>query len=67
MMVLAISYRSRTVISSAVEIVDSPFAGFSGTVSDISEDGSEITVVVKTAQRDMPIKLEAKNVRRKAD
>lgn len=54
-------------VGDSVEIVDSPFAGFAGTVSDISEDGAEITVLVKTAQRDMPIKLEAKNVKRKVD
>ena len=68
----ALAVETRTTIQSisvgdSVEIVDSPFTGFSGMVSDISEDGSEITVVVKTAQRDMPIKLEAKNVRHKAD
>jgi len=54
-------------VGDRVEIVDSPFAGFTGVVSEISPDGAEITVLVKTAQRDMPIKLEAKNVKRKAD
>ena len=67
---LAVEVRSSVqniAVGDEVEIIESAFKGFSGAVSDISEDGSEITVIVKTAQRDMPIKLEARNVKKKVD
>ena len=49
-----------------VDIVDGIFAGYSGRLAEISPDGGEITVIVSTVGRDMPIKLDAKCVRRSA-
>ncbi len=51
-------------IGDEVEIVDGLFVGYSGTLSEISPDKSEVTVLVSTVGRDMPIKLDAKAVKR---
>ena len=50
-----------------VDIVDGIFAGYSGKLAEVSASGSEITVIVSTVGRDMPIKLDMKCVRRKAN
>jgi transcription antitermination factor NusG len=47
--------------------VDGVFADFSGKLTEISADGNEITVVVSSLGRDMPIKLDMKQIRKKAD
>lgn len=54
-------------VGDTVDIVDGMFAGFSGVISELSEDGSEATVVVSTVGRDMPVNVETKQIRRKAE
>lgn len=54
-------------VGDIVDIVDGMFAGFFGAIDEISEDGSEATVIVSTVGRDMPVKVEMKQIRRKAD
>ena len=49
-----------------VDIVEGIFTGYSGKLSEISPDGSEVTVVVSTVGRDMPINLDIKHIRRSA-
>ncbi len=51
-------------IGDTVDIVEGIFAGYSGKLSEMSPDGGEITVIVSTVGRDMPIKLDIKHVRR---
>ena len=53
-------------IGDEVDIVDGVMAGFSGVLSEISPEGSEVTVTVPMAGRDMPVKLDMKNIRKKA-
>ena len=53
-------------IGDMVDIVEGIFAGYSGKLSEISADGSEVTVIVSTVGRDMPINLDIKHVRRSA-
>ena len=53
-------------IGDEVDIVDGVMAGFSGILSEISPEGSEVTVTVPMAGRDMPVKLDMKNIRKKA-
>jgi len=52
-------------VGDEVDIVDGMFAGFSGKVDELSEDGLEATVIVSTVGRDMPVKVETKQIRRK--
>ncbi len=47
-----------------VDIIDGIFVGNSGKLTEISPDGNEVTVTVSTIGRDMPIKLEMKQIRR---
>ncbi len=54
-------------VGDIVDIVDGMFAGFFGKIDEISEDGTEATVIVSTVGRDMPVKVETKQIRRKAD
>lgn len=50
-----------------VDISDGMFAGFSGRIDELSADGGEATVIVSTVGRDMPVKVETKQIRRKAE
>ena len=43
------------------------FADYSGRLDEISPDGNEVTVIVSTVGRDMPIKLDMKQIRKKKD
>lgn len=52
-------------VGDMVDIVDGVFADYSGRLDEIS--GDEVTVVVSSLGRDMPIKLEMKQIRKKAD
>ena len=68
----AIIFEKKTAQSSLqvgdmVDIVDGVFADFSGRLDEISPDGNEVTVVVSSLGRDMPIKLDMKQIRKKAD
>ena len=51
----------------AVDIVEGIFADYSGRLDEISPDGNEVTVIVSTVGRDMPIKLDMKQIRKKKD
>ena len=51
-------------VGDTVDIVEGIFAGYSGKLTEISEDGHEVTVLVSTVGRDMPINLDIKHIRR---
>lgn len=51
-------------VGDTVDIVEGIFAGYSGRLSEISADGTEVTVIVSTVGRDMPINLDAKHIRK---
>ena len=51
-------------VGDTVDIVEGIFAGYSGRLSEISADGTEVTVIVSTIGRDMPINLDIKHIRR---
>ena len=53
-------------VSDTVEIIGGIFTGYSGRLSEISADGAEVTVVVSTVGRDMPIKASVNEIRRSA-
>ena len=50
-------------IGDTVEIVSGLFEGQSGVVQSISEDSKEVTVLVKTGRRDLPVALDVSAVR----
>ena len=52
-------------IGDEVEIVDGFLAGHSGKISEISEDSSEVTVIVSSIGREMPVSLDAKQIKKK--
>lgn len=54
-------------VGDMVEIVDGIFADYSGRLDEISPDGNEVTVIVSSVGRDMPIKLEMKQIRKTQD
>ncbi len=54
-------------VGDTVDIVEGLFAGNSGRLSEISPDGTAVTVIVPTVGRDMPINLDIKHIRRSAD
>ena len=58
------SAASSVAIGDTVNIVEGIFAGYSGKLSEISPDGTEVTVIVSTVGRDMPINLDIKHIRR---
>lgn len=51
-------------LGDTVDIVEGIFAGYTGKLTEISPDGNEVTVTVSTVGRDMPIKLDMKNIRK---
>ena len=50
-------------VGSKVVICDGLFKGYSGVVQEFSENNKEVTVLVSTERRDMPIKLDTKMVK----
>ena len=54
-------------VGDMVDIVEGIFMGYSGKLSEISADGTEVTVIVSTVGRDMPINLDIKHVRKSAN
>ena len=54
-------------VGDMVDIVEGVFADYSGRLDEISPDGNEVTVIVSTVGRDMPIKLDMKQIRKKAE
>ncbi len=55
----AISYH----VGDRVKMVSGMFEGYSGTIQAISEDNKQITVLVSTERRDMPIIVDADDIR----
>lgn len=54
-------------IGDRVNIIDGVFRGYSGTLSEFNEATGEVTVIVSTVGRDIPVKLDKKNVERAAE
>ena len=54
-------------IGDEVEIIDGFLTGHSGKISEISEDSSEVTVIVSTVGRDIPVNLDKKYVEKAAN
>lgn len=50
-------------VGDSVEVVGGLFEGYSGVVQAISEDLKNVTVLVKRGNRDMPVELEATDVK----
>lgn len=61
------STASAVAVGDMVDIVEGIFMGYSGKLSEISPDGTEVTVIVSTVGRDMPINLDIKHVRKTAN
>lgn len=51
-------------IGDEVEIIDGFLTGHKGTISEISEDQSEVTVIVSTIGREMPVSLDTKAIKK---
>ena len=51
-------------IGDEVEIIDGFLTGHKGTISEISEDESEVTVIVSTIGREMPVNMDAKAIKK---
>jgi transcriptional antiterminator NusG len=51
-------------IGDEVEIIDGFLTGHKGTISEISEDQSEVTVIVSTIGREMPVNMDAKAIKK---
>ena len=52
-------------IGDEVEIIDGFLAGHTGRISEISEDSSEVTVIVSSIGREMHVSLDAKAIKKK--
>ena len=52
-------------IGDEVEIIDGFLTGHSGRISEISDDSSEVTVIVSSIGREMPVSLDAKAIKKK--
>ena len=50
-------------IGDRVSIVSGMFEGYSGTLQEISEDKKQVTVLASTETRDIPIIVDAKDIR----
>lgn len=64
----ALNVEARTVsvsfdVGSKVKICAGLFEGYRGTIQEFSDDRKEVTVLVKTARRDMPVRLETKDIK----
>jgi len=57
---------STIAVGDTVDIIDGLFRGYSGRLSEISADGEEVTVIISTVGKDMPVELERKFVKRSA-
>ena len=51
-------------IGDEVEIIDGFLIGHKGIISEISEDASEVTVIVSTIGREMPVNMDAKAIKK---
>ena len=52
-------------IGDEVEIIDGVFAGYSGKISEISDDNQEVTVILSTVGRDIPYNTDTKSIKKK--
>jgi transcriptional antiterminator NusG len=50
-------------VGDTVSITRGIFAGYSGKLHDISDDKKTVTVLISTASREMPVKLDAADVK----
>ena len=50
-------------VGDAVSIISGMFEGYNGTVTEISEDKKQVTVLASTGKRDIPIIVEAKDIK----
>ena len=50
-------------VGDAVSIISGMFEGYSGTVTEISEDKKQVTVLASTGKRDIPIIVESKDIK----
>ena len=50
-------------VGDKVEVVSGIFAGYSGTLQEISEDKKQLIILASTERRDIPIMVETKDVR----
>ena len=51
-------------VGDEVEITDGFLAGHKGKLGEISEDGNEVTVIVSTIGREMPVSLDVKSIKK---
>ena len=58
---------SSIAVGDTVNIVDGVFRGYSGKLTRIDEETGEVTVVVSTVGRDIPVNLDRKLVEKAAD
>lgn len=50
-------------VGDKVEVFDGPFQGYSGILQEIGEDKKQVVVLVSTERRDIPMMIDAKDVR----
>lgn len=50
-------------VGDSVNIISGMFEGYHGTIQDISEDKKQVTVLASTGKRDIPIIVEAKDIK----
>ena len=50
-------------VGDSVEVISGLFEGYNGTVQAISDDLKNVTVLIKRGNRDMPVELEANEVK----
>ena len=58
---------SAVAVGDMVDIIDGLFRGYSGRLAEISEDGEEVTVIISTVGKDMPVELERKFIKKAAE
>lgn len=54
-------------VGDTVDIIDGLFRGYSGKLTEISEDGETVIVVISTVGKDMPVELERRFVKKAAE
>ena len=67
---IAISVEEKAVVDAfqigdEVEIIDGFLSGHSGKISEISDESGEVTVIVSSIGREMPVSLDAKAIKKK--
>ncbi|MBQ9428296.1 MAG: transcription termination/antitermination factor NusG [Clostridia bacterium] len=49
-------------VGDMIKIVSGTFEGYSGKIYDVSADGAQVTVLVNTGKRDIPVKIDVNDV-----